>query len=117
MQDSLARPISHWNKRKPDADLRRRLFTILYNRFITEEPALACRDLLRGFAVLARNQQVVLRLIGAENFSYEETARALGVPIGTGHRLNFFGSILTAFLASLTFANLEAVVATASSSF
>jgi RNA polymerase sigma-70 factor, ECF subfamily len=111
VQDSLERALSHWNKRHRDGDLRRWLFTILHNRFLTEqsrrrresthrrlddvaeedlprfdgaqEPALAYRDLLRGFAELPYDQRAVLLLIVAEDFSYEEAAQVLGIPIGT----------------------------------
>jgi RNA polymerase sigma-70 factor, ECF subfamily len=110
VQDSLERALSHWKKRHPDGDLRRWLFTILYNCFVTQqirrrrftllrlgdvseenlprfdgaqEPTLAYRDLLRGFAELPYDQRAVLLLIAAEGFSYEEAARVLGVPIGT----------------------------------
>jgi RNA polymerase sigma-70 factor (ECF subfamily) len=111
VQDCLERALAHWHKRKPDRDLRGWLFTILFNRFATDhrrrrrefshrsldeveetdlpgcdgaqERTLACRDLLRGFAGLPQDQQAVLLLIGVEDFTYEETARILGVPIGT----------------------------------
>jgi RNA polymerase sigma-70 factor, ECF subfamily len=111
VQDSLERALSHWHKRRRDGDLRSWLFTILYNRFVTEqyrrrrefahrsfddvaledlpgfegaqEPALAYRDLLRGFAELPPDQRAVLLLIGIEDFSYEEAARILGIPVGT----------------------------------
>jgi RNA polymerase sigma-70 factor, ECF subfamily len=111
VQDSLLRALAHWHKRRQDRDLRGWLFTILYNRFITEqnrrrrefahrslddvaekdlplrdgaqEPALAYRDLLRGFAELPSDQQAVMLLIGTEGFSYEDTARVLDIPIGT----------------------------------
>jgi len=48
-----------------------------------QERALGQRDLLRGFAELPEEQRSVLRLIGVEDFSYQETARILGLPIGT----------------------------------
>jgi len=111
VQDCLERAVAHWHKRKPDRELRGWLFTILFNRFVTEhrrrrrefwhrpldevaegelpgsdgaqECTLACRDLLRGFAELPEDQRTVLLLIGVEDFTYEETARILGVPIGT----------------------------------
>jgi RNA polymerase sigma factor (sigma-70 family) len=111
VQDSIERALAHWHQRRCDRELRSWLFTILYNRFITDlrrrrreyqhrplhdipegelpgldggqERALACRDLLRGFADLPADQRTVLQLITAENFSYEETARVLGIPIGT----------------------------------
>ena len=111
VQDCLERALAHWHKRQPDRELRGWLFTILFNRFVTDhrrrqreswhrsldeleeadvpgcdgaqERTLACRDLLRGFAELPQDQQTVLLLIGVEDFTYEETARILGVPIGT----------------------------------
>jgi RNA polymerase sigma-70 factor (ECF subfamily) len=48
-----------------------------------QEGALAHRDLLRGFAELPEEQRSVLLLIAVEDFSYRETARVLGLPIGT----------------------------------
>lgn len=111
VQDSIERALAHWHQRRQDRELRSWLFTILYNRFITDlrrrkrefqhrpldeipegelpgldggqERALACRDLLRGFAELPADQRAVLQLIAADNFSYEEAARVLGIPIGT----------------------------------
>jgi RNA polymerase sigma-70 factor (ECF subfamily) len=111
VQDCLERALAHWHKRQPDRELRGWLFTILFNRFVTEhrrrrreswhrsldeveeanlpgsdgaqERTLACRDLLRGFAELPEDQRAVLQLIGVEDFTYEETARILGIPIGT----------------------------------
>ena len=48
-----------------------------------QDEALAHRDLLRGFAQLPEEQRSVLLLIAVEDFSYRETARVLGLPIGT----------------------------------
>ena len=48
-----------------------------------QERALCQRDLLRGFAELPQEQRSVLLLIGVEDFSYRDTARILGLPIGT----------------------------------
>jgi hypothetical protein len=48
-----------------------------------QEGALAHRDLRRGFAELPEEQRSVLLVIGVEDLSYEQTARILGVPIGT----------------------------------
>jgi RNA polymerase sigma-70 factor (ECF subfamily) len=48
-----------------------------------QEEALARRDLLRGFAELPEEQRSALLLIAVEDFSYRETARVLGLPIGT----------------------------------
>jgi RNA polymerase sigma-70 factor (ECF subfamily) len=111
VQDCLERALAHWHKRQPDRALRGWLFTILFNRFVTDhrrrrrefcqrslgefeeadlpgcngaqEGTLAYRDLLRGFAELPQDQRAVLLLIGVEEFTYEKTARILGVPIGT----------------------------------
>jgi RNA polymerase sigma-70 factor (ECF subfamily) len=111
VQDSLERALSRWHQRRSDGDLRRWIYTILYHRFATEwrrqrgdgrhkpltdileaeqpgvdggqEEALSQRDLLRGFAELPEEQRSVLLLIGVEDLSYEETARILGLPIGT----------------------------------
>ena len=111
VQDSLERALSCWHQRRTDGDLHGWLFTILYHRFVTDrrrqrrdvghsslteileaeqprvegrqEGALAHRDLLRGFAELPEEQRSVLLLIAVEGFSYRETARVLGLPIGT----------------------------------
>jgi RNA polymerase sigma-70 factor (ECF subfamily) len=111
VQDCLERAVAHWHKRQPGRELRGWLFTILFNRFVTDhrrrrreywhrsldevedrdlpgcdgaqERTLACRDLLRGFAELPQDQRAVLLLIGVEDFTYEQTAGILGVPIGT----------------------------------
>ncbi len=111
VQDSLVRALSHWHKRRRDKSLHSWVYTILYNRFVTDqqrrkqlvahstmieaveedlpgidggqEGALAYRDFLRGFAKLPADQQAVLLLIGVEDFTYAEAAHILGVPIGT----------------------------------
>jgi RNA polymerase sigma-70 factor, ECF subfamily len=111
VQDCLERALAHWHKRQPDRALRGWLFTILFNRFATDhrrrrrefchrplgeideadlpgckgaqEGTLAYRDLLRGFAELPQDQRAVLLLVGVEDFTYEQTARILGLPIGT----------------------------------
>ena len=111
VQDSLERALSNWHQRRLDADLRSWVYTIVYNRFLTEKrrqrryaayhfpaecldqdmpavdggqgSALLYRDLLRGFAELPQEQRTVLLLVGVEDFSYKDAARILGVPIGT----------------------------------
>ncbi len=109
VQDTLERALSHWRLRRSEGNLRGWLYTILYNRFLsdqhrlkrlrmydalteeTELPAvdggqdvaLEHRDLLRAFSALPEEQQSVLLLIGVEDLSYEEAARVLSVPIGT----------------------------------
>jgi RNA polymerase sigma-70 factor, ECF subfamily len=111
VQDSLERALSNWHRRRPEADLRSWMYTIVYNRFLTEwrrkrryaavrslsecpdedlppvdggqGSALIHRDLMRGFAELPEEQRAVLLLVGVDDFSYKDTARVLGVPIGT----------------------------------
>jgi RNA polymerase sigma-70 factor, ECF subfamily len=111
VQDSLERALSRWHSRRVEGDLRGWLYTILYNRFLSElqrqkrrgvhdtltavieselpqvkggqDEALEHRDLLRAFAALPEEQRSVLFLIAVEDLSYEQAARVLGVPIGT----------------------------------
>ena len=111
VQDSLERALSRWQQRRR-GDLRGWIYTILYHRFITDryrlrrsggenkslsdiqeadqpgaeggqDEALAHRDLVRGLATLPEEQRAVLLLVGVEDFSYEQAARILEVPIGT----------------------------------
>lgn len=111
VQDSLERALSRWRLRRAEGDLRAWLYTILYNRFLSDQlrqkrrgvhdtlteaieselpqirggqdEALEHRDLLRAFAALPGEQRAVLFLVGVEDLSYEQAARVLGVPIGT----------------------------------
>jgi RNA polymerase sigma-70 factor, ECF subfamily len=111
VQDSLERALSRWHLRRAEGDLRGWLYTILYNRFVSEQQrqqrrgvhdalteaieaelpqmkggqdeALEHRDLLRAFAALPEEQRAVLLLVGIEDLSYEQAARVMGVPIGT----------------------------------
>jgi len=109
VQDTLERALSRWNLCRNQGNLRGWLYTILYNRFLsnqrrvrgrgphvalteeTELPGidggqqsmLEHRDLLRAFAALPEEQRAVLLLVGVEDVSYQEAAHVLGVPIGT----------------------------------
>jgi RNA polymerase sigma-70 factor (ECF subfamily) len=109
VHDTIERALSRWNLYRNQGNLRGWLYTILYNRFLsnqhrvrrpgphdafteeTELPgvdggrqsALEHRDLLRAFAALPEEQRTVLLLVGVEDLSYQEAARVLGVPIGT----------------------------------
>jgi RNA polymerase sigma-70 factor, ECF subfamily len=111
VQDSLERALSRWQSRRAAGDLRGWLYTILYNRFLSEQhrqkrrgvhdtlteaieaelpqirggqdEALEHRDLLRAFAALPEEHRSVLFLVGVEDLSYEQAAQVLGVPIGT----------------------------------
>jgi RNA polymerase sigma-70 factor, ECF subfamily len=109
VQDTLERALSRWHLRRNEENVRGWLYTILYNRFLTDrdrakrrgqhdvltdetelpgvdggqDSALEYRDLLRAFSALPEEQRSVLLLVGVEDLSYEEAARVLGVPIGT----------------------------------
>ena len=106
VQDALERALSHWNLRRNQVNLKGWLYTILYNRFLSDQhrvrrqgsydpltelrgidggqhSVLERRDLLRAFAALPGEQRAVLLLIGVEDLSYQDAARVLGVPIGT----------------------------------
>ena len=109
VQDTLERALSRWNLHRNQGNLRGWLYTILYNRFLSnqhrvrrrgphdaftdetelpgvdggQQSALEHRDLLRAFAALPEEQRTVLLLVGVEDLSYQEAARVLGVPIGT----------------------------------
>lgn len=106
VQDTLERA---WRKLplwRPGSDLRAWLFAIMHNVFVNQvrvrrvepEPwqdeegppaagltaeASQLRDLERCLARLSDEQREVLLLVGLEQLTYEETARALGIPIGT----------------------------------
>jgi RNA polymerase sigma-70 factor, ECF subfamily len=109
VQDTLERALSHWSLRRNQGNLKGWLYTILYNRFLSDQhrvrrrgphdalmgetelpgvdggqhSVLEHRDLLRAFAALPEEQRAVLLLVGVEDLSYQEAARVLGVPIGT----------------------------------
>jgi len=109
VQDTLERALSRWHLRRTEGNVRGWLYTILYNRFLTDrhrsrrrglqdilteetelpgvdggqDSALEHRDLLRAFSAFPEEQRSVLLLIGVEDLSYDEAARVLCVPIGT----------------------------------
>ena len=109
VQDTLERALASWHSRRSEGNVRSWLYTILHNRFLSEQhrakrrglhdslndqmdvpgidggqdSALEHRDLIRGFSLLPEEQRSVLLLIAVEDLSYEESARVLGVPIGT----------------------------------
>ena len=109
VQDTLERAIAHWAQRRPDADLRAWLFAIQRNLFVSElrrrkrrgsqigpdildsipapdprpDETAGLRDILAGLDSLPEEQRSVLLLVGVEDLSYEQAARALGLPIGT----------------------------------
>lgn len=108
VQDTLERALTHWSARRSDGDLRAWLFTILRNLHVGrhrqalrrgtvvdidedqlpetaagQDVVLETRDVLAALDQLPEEQKSLLLLVGVEDFSYEEAARVLDVPIGT----------------------------------
>ena len=106
VQDTLERAWSKLHLYRRGTDLRAWLFTVMHNVHVnrvrasrptepledempelaqraTQGDSLLVRDLERGIAALPLAQREVLLLVALEDLSYEETARALGIPIGT----------------------------------
>jgi len=106
VQDTLERAWSKLHLYRQGTDLRAWLFTVMHNVHVnrmrasrpsdplddempelaqraTQGDSLLVRDLERGIAALPLAQREVLLLVALEDLSYDETARALGIPIGT----------------------------------
>lgn len=108
VQDTLERALSRWSLRRSDGDLRAWLFTIQRNLYVShwrrdrrgntpvameeatlasiaprQETTLEVHDVLAALDQLPEEQKSLLLLVGVEDFSYEEAARILGMPIGT----------------------------------
>lgn len=108
VQDTLERALNKLSLWRHGSDLRAWLFTIMHNVFINQlraraadahlpldevaadmpAPAAAVdrleiRDLDAALRRLPDEQRAVLLLVGLEQMSYEETARTLGIPVGT----------------------------------
>ncbi|MDH3286396.1 MAG: RNA polymerase sigma factor [Betaproteobacteria bacterium] len=108
VQDTLERALTRFHLWRHGSDLRAWLFTIMHNIFVNQvrsrlrhqhealesdaaveamrvsEPDwLELRDLDSALAQLPHEQRTVLLLVGLEQFTYEEAARVLQIPIGT----------------------------------
>ena len=108
VQDTLERGLSRFHLWRQGSDLRAWLFTIMHNIFVNQvrsrarryhesletEPAdeavhapepdwLELRDIASALSRLPHEQRAVVLLVGLEQFTYEEAAQVLGVPIGT----------------------------------
>lgn len=108
VQDTLERALSRFHLWRRGSDLRAWLFTIMHNIYVNQtrarlrhlheslesEPAaetvharepdwLELRDLDGALARLPHEQRAVLLMVGLEQFTYEEAARMLDIPIGT----------------------------------
>jgi RNA polymerase sigma-70 factor (ECF subfamily) len=106
VQDTLERAWTKLHLYRRGTDLRAWLFTVMHNVHVnrlratrpsdpledempelaqraTQGDALLVRDLERAVAALPVAQREVLLLVALEDLSYEETAQALDIPIGT----------------------------------
>ena len=108
VQDTLERALSRWLLRRADGDVRAWLFTIQRNLHVSrwrsdrrrgatvdldeaampgvaarQEAALEVHDVLAAIDQLPEEQKSLLLLVGVEDFSYDDAARILGMPIGT----------------------------------
>ena len=106
VQDTLERAWAKLHLYRRGTDLRAWLFTVMHNVHVnrvratrptdpleddmpelaqraTQGDSLVVRDLERGIAALPLAQREVLLLVALEDLSYNETARALGIPIDT----------------------------------
>lgn len=108
VQDTLERALSRFHLWRHGSDLRAWLFTIMHNIFINQARTrlrqrhesleataaldamqapdpdwLQLRDLDSALAQLPHEQRTVLLLVGLEQFTYEEAAQVLKIPIGT----------------------------------
>lgn len=106
VQDTLEAALAKWHFWQRGRELRPWLFAIMHNRHLdrlrsskrldfrgddlpevaqapTQGANLALRDLDRALSALPLDQRAVLLLVGLEELSYAETARVLGLPVGT----------------------------------
>ena len=107
VQDTLERALSRFHLWRQGSDLRAWLFTIMHNIYVnqvrsrvrqqhealddaatdggrTHDPDWAeLRDIDEALSRLPEDQRAVVLLVGLEQFTYEEAARVLDIPIGT----------------------------------
>jgi RNA polymerase sigma-70 factor (ECF subfamily) len=111
VHDCLVRALDSPPTKRPDADVRPWLFTVMHNLWASgrrkarvrglpatldeaettgatvvhasQHAELEARDVLYALDRLADDQRTVLLLVGVEGLSYAEVAQVLGVPIGT----------------------------------
>ena len=134
VQETLRRALEKYSLWQRERDLRPWLFSIMHNLHVDgrrrdhrvdfhddddlpvpvqracQADALALRDLERALALLPADQREVLLLVGLEELSYAEAARALGIPQGTVmSRLSRARTRLKAILAGDTAPQLRVV--------
>ena len=107
VQDTLQRALEKWRLWQSQREIRPWLFSIMHNLHVdgrrrnhrvdfrdddeipvvvqraSQQDDLELRDLERALALLPPDQREVLLLVGLEELSYAEVARALKIPQGT----------------------------------
>lgn len=107
VQETLQRALEKWRLWQSERAIRPWLFSIMHNLHVdgrrrdhridfcddaelpvpvqraSQQDGLELRDLERALALLPADQREVLLLVGLEDLSYAEVARALGIPQGT----------------------------------
>ena len=106
VQDTLERACSKWLLWRTGSDLRAWLFTLMHNLYLNQRRAMPALppmdiddvqdqlpgasapsddalDLERCLQRLPADQRAVLLLVAMEDMDYEDTARILGIPVGT----------------------------------
>ncbi len=108
VQDTLERALARSALFRPGGNARAWLFAIMHNVFVNQvrsaatrrtvplDPdtleaagqdaayeGLEIRDIERALALLPAEQREVVLLVGLESLSYADTARVVGVPVGT----------------------------------
>jgi RNA polymerase sigma-70 factor, ECF subfamily len=111
VHDCLVRALDKLHGQRDDLNIRAWLFTILHNLFVSQrrrararpdterleeggeadaysvqgdqEARLQQREILRVLNSLPEDQRTVILLVLVEDLSYAETAKVLGIPIGT----------------------------------
>lgn len=108
VQDCVEKALRSWSSWRGDGALRAWLFSIMHNLFVngvrkrarwrlvvsdgdieraatpeTQMDALYLKDLQCALESLSRDQREVLFLIVSEGLTYEQTAQAMKVPVGT----------------------------------
>lgn len=108
VQDCVEKALRSWSSWRGDGSLRAWLFSIMHNLFVNsirkrarwrmvitdgdiervatpenQMDALYLKDLQRALETLSDDQREVLFLVVSEGLSYEQTARAINVPVGT----------------------------------
>ena len=113
VHDCLVQALTHMRTRRPDADIRPWLFSIMHNLFIsqkrrertrgheiqidslidggerrinvdaTQEDRLRWSDLLHGLNQLPLELRLIIMLVSVEDLSYAAVGEVLHIPIGT----------------------------------